>query len=85
MDSPRAEGIKRYGDLPQVDAVLMTVAKIAEAREQSIASIALSRCLAHPSIPSVIASARNVAQLSQLVHLTDLSDKEFAALNAASA
>lgn len=84
VDSPRAEGIERYGDLPQADAVLTQLAKIAEARQQSVASIALSWCLSHPSIPSVIASARNVAQLSELIHLTDLSDEELAALNAAS-
>ena len=85
VDSPRAEGIERYGDLPQADAVLTTLARIADERQKSIASIALSWCLSHPLIPSVIASARNVAQLSQLMQLTELSDDDVSALNAASA
>ncbi|MFK8003609.1 MAG: aldo/keto reductase [Polyangiales bacterium] len=85
VDSPRSVGIERYGDLPQADAVLATLARIAQHKSASIASIALSWCLSHPSVPSVIASARNVAQLSQLIHLTELSDEERAALNAASA
>lgn len=85
VDSPRADGVHRYADLPQSGAVLAALAKIADARNVSIASVALSWCLSHPSVPSVIASARNVAQLSQLVNLTELSVDECSALGAASA
>jgi aryl-alcohol dehydrogenase-like predicted oxidoreductase len=84
VDSPRADGISRYANLPQSDAVLRELAKIADGRKVSIASIALSWCLSHPSVPSVIASARDVAQLSELVGLVQLSDEECAVLNAAS-
>lgn len=84
VDSPRADGIGRYADLPQADAVLHQLAKIAGERNRSLASIALSWCSSHPSVPSVIASARNAAQLMDLVELTDLSDDELKALNAAS-
>lgn len=85
VDSPRAEGISRYADLPEAPAVIRTLEEIAAARGASMGAIALAWCRAHPRIPSVIASARNTEQRDQLLPMmeVELTDDEMKLLNEA--
>lgn len=85
VDSPRADGMSRFADRPQTGAVLRTLTSVAQEHGVPMAAVALAWCRTHPRIPSVIASARNPAQLEQLLPMTtlELSAAQTRALDAA--
>ena len=72
VDSPRAEGMERFADLSQAPKVLAAIETIAQAQGTSMAAVALAWCATHPTIPSVIASARNVPQLKALLPMAEI-------------
>ncbi len=73
VDSPRAEGMSRFADRPQTSAVLAALERIARHRDVEMSAVALAWCCIHPRIDSVIASARTVGQLEQLLPFARLT------------
>ncbi len=73
VDSPRAEGMSRFADRPQTPAVLAALARIARHHDVEMSAVALAWCCTHPRIGSVIASARTVGQLEQLLPAAGLT------------
>jgi aryl-alcohol dehydrogenase-like predicted oxidoreductase len=71
VDSPRAQGAVERLDEHGV-AVLAALDEIAAARGTTQAAVALAWLLAQPTVVAPIASARNVAQLEELLPFTSL-------------
>ena len=67
VDSPRAEGMNRFSEMPESEPVLDALESIAKARGVTMAAIALAWCRANPLVPSTLASGRNIAQLEQVL------------------
>ena len=72
VDSPRAAGATKYLDDRGL-RVLAALDEISAANATSVAAVALAWITAHPTIPSVLASARNTEQLEALLPVLDLS------------
>jgi aryl-alcohol dehydrogenase-like predicted oxidoreductase len=85
VDSPRAAGAREYLDERGL-RVLAVLDDIAAAHDTTASAVSLAWLLAQPTIVAPIASARTVAQLSELLPIADvrLSDEEVARLTAAS-
>ncbi|MGH6886628.1 MAG: aldo/keto reductase [Geminicoccales bacterium] len=86
VDSPRAAKASAHLDARGL-AILAALDEIAAAHETSVASVALAWLAAQPSVAAPIASARNTAQLAELLPMAQLqlSPTELAALATASA
>ncbi|WNV91249.1 aldo/keto reductase [Umezawaea sp. Da 62-37] len=72
VDSPRAAGAAKYLDDRGL-RVLAALDEISAARATSVAAVALAWLTAQPTIPSVLASARNTEQLEALLPVLDLT------------
>ena len=72
VDSPRAAGATKYLDDRGL-RVLAALDEISAANATSVAAVALAWITAQPTIPSVLASARNTEQLEALLPALDLS------------
>jgi aryl-alcohol dehydrogenase-like predicted oxidoreductase len=85
VDSPRAEGAREYLDDRGL-RVLAAIDDIAAAHDVTPSAVSLAWLLAQPTVIAPIASARTVAQLSELLPIADfrLSDEEVARLSDAS-
>jgi aryl-alcohol dehydrogenase-like predicted oxidoreductase len=70
-DSPRSERARQHLDDRGI-AVLGVLDELAAAHDTSLAAVALAWLLAHPSVVSPIASARNTDQLAELLPVADL-------------
>jgi aryl-alcohol dehydrogenase-like predicted oxidoreductase len=86
VDSPRAAGAASYLDDGGA-RVLDALDDVAAAHETTVAAVALAWLAAQPTVVSPIASARDAAQLAELlpVNALRLTDDEVARLSAASA
>jgi aryl-alcohol dehydrogenase-like predicted oxidoreductase len=86
IDSPRSGGASHYLD-DRGRAVLSVLDEVANARGASVASVALAWLAAQPTVVAPIASARNTAQLADLVASVELrlSEDEVRLLSDASA
>jgi aryl-alcohol dehydrogenase-like predicted oxidoreductase len=86
VDSPRAAGAREYLDERGL-RVLAALDTIAAAHHTTASTVSLAWLLAQPTIVAPIASARTVAQLSELLPIANvrLTDEEVARLSAASA
>jgi aryl-alcohol dehydrogenase-like predicted oxidoreductase len=71
VDSPRAAGAAKYLDDRGL-RVLAALDEISSARATSVAAVALAWLTAQPTVPSVLASARNTEQLEALLPVLDL-------------
>jgi aryl-alcohol dehydrogenase-like predicted oxidoreductase len=71
VDSPRAAGATKYLDDRGL-RVLAALDEISSARATSVAAVALAWLTAQPTVPSVLASARNAEQLEGLLPVLDL-------------
>jgi aryl-alcohol dehydrogenase-like predicted oxidoreductase len=71
----------------KANRVLAAMDPIAAAHQVPLGTVALAWLLSKPTVPSVIASARNLDQLQQLLPVAELrlSEAEIASLDAASA
>lgn len=85
VDSPRAAGARKYLDERGL-RVLAALDDIAAAHHITPSAVSLAWLLSQPTIIAPIASARTVAQLSELLPILDvrLADEEVARLSAAS-
>ena len=85
VDSLRAAGAQEYLDVRGL-RVLDALDDIAAARHTTVAAVALAWLLAQPAVVSPIASARTIAQISELLPIADLrlTHEEVARLSAAS-
>jgi aryl-alcohol dehydrogenase (NADP+) len=83
VDSPRAEGAKRYLD-ERGEKMLAALDEIAAAHDTEVAAVALAWLREQPTVLSPIASARNTDQLKPLLASVslELSDDELARLTA---
>jgi aryl-alcohol dehydrogenase-like predicted oxidoreductase len=72
VDSPRAAGATKYLDDRGL-RVLAALDEISAANATSVAAVALAWITAQPTIPSVLASARNTDQLEALLPALDLT------------
>ncbi|HWO66763.1 MAG TPA: aldo/keto reductase [Umezawaea sp.] len=72
VDSPRAAGATKYLDDRGL-RVLAALDEISAANATSVAAVALAWITAQPTIPSVLASARNTEQLEALLPALDLT------------
>lgn len=86
VDSPRAAKASAHLDARGL-AILAALDEIAVAHETSVASVALAWLAAQPTVAAPIASARNTAQLAELLLMAQLqlTPTELAALATASA
>ena len=86
VDSPRAARAREYLDERGL-RVLAALDDIAAAHHTTVSVVSLAWLLAQPTIVAPIASARTVAQLSELLPIADvrLTDEDVARLSAASA
>jgi aryl-alcohol dehydrogenase-like predicted oxidoreductase len=71
VDSPRAQGAREYLD-DRGRAVLAALDEIAAGHEVPVAAVALAWLAARPTVVAPIASARNTAQLADLLPALDL-------------
>ena len=71
VDSPRAAGAAKYLDDRGL-RVLAALDEVSAARATSVAAVALAWLTAQPTVPSVLASARNTEQLEALLPVLDL-------------
>jgi aryl-alcohol dehydrogenase-like predicted oxidoreductase len=71
VDSPRAAGASKYLD-DRGRAVLAALDDVAEARNASVATIALAWLAAQPTVVAPISSARNLQQLPDLIASVEL-------------
>jgi aryl-alcohol dehydrogenase-like predicted oxidoreductase len=71
VDSPRAAGAAKFLDDRGL-RVLAALEEVSGARATSIAAVALAWLTAQPTVPSVLASARNTEQLEALLPVLDL-------------
>ena len=86
VDSPRAQGAAKY--LTETGLrVLAALEQVARSRDTTMAAVALAWLLSRPTVAAPIASARNPAQLAELLPMATLalSPAELAALESASA
>jgi aryl-alcohol dehydrogenase-like predicted oxidoreductase len=72
VDSPRAAGARAYLDARGL-RVLSALDDIAAAHHTTVAAVSLAWLRARPAVIAPIASARTIAQLSELLPFTDLS------------
>ncbi|PRY32637.1 aldo/keto reductase [Umezawaea tangerina] len=72
VDSPRAAGATKFLDDRGL-RVLAALDEISAARATSVAAVALAWLTAQPTVPSVLASARNTEQLDALLPVLDLT------------
>jgi aryl-alcohol dehydrogenase (NADP+) len=72
VDSPRAEGARAYLD-DRGRAVLADLDEIARAHDVPVAAVALAWLRSRPNVVAPIASARDVAQLEQLLPMAELT------------
>ena len=66
VESPRAEAARKYLDEGGA-AVLAALDEVAAAHDTTVAAVAIAWLLAQPRVVSAIASARNTAQLEQML------------------
>ncbi|HEX6340462.1 aldo/keto reductase [Umezawaea sp.] len=71
VDSPRAAGATKYLDDRGL-RVLAALDEISAARATSVGAVALAWITSQPTVPSVLASARNAEQLDALLPVLDL-------------
>jgi aryl-alcohol dehydrogenase-like predicted oxidoreductase len=71
VDSPRAAGATKFLDDRGL-RVLAALDEISSARATSVAAVALAWLTAQPTVPSVLASARDAEQLEALLPVLDL-------------
>ncbi len=71
VDSPRAAGAAKFLDDRGL-RVLAALDEISAANATSVAAVALAWITAQPTVPSVLASARNTEQLEALLPVLDL-------------
>ncbi len=71
VDGPRAEGAREYLD-DRGRAVLAVLDEIAAGHEVPVAAVALAWLAAQPTVVAPIASARNAAQVADLLPVLDL-------------
>jgi aryl-alcohol dehydrogenase-like predicted oxidoreductase len=71
VDSPRAAGASKYLD-DRGRAVLAALDDVAEARNASVATVALAWLAAQPTVVAPISSARNLQQLPDLIASVEL-------------
>ncbi|MHB8796722.1 MAG: aldo/keto reductase [Candidatus Nanopelagicales bacterium] len=85
IDSPRSGKARAYAG-PRSDRLLAELQSVAEAHDVTMAAVALAWLLERPGVPSALASARNVAQLADLLPLGNvhLGADEVRALDQAS-
>lgn len=85
VDSPRAAAAKEYVGA-RGDRVLTVLEQVAAAHQVSMAAVSLAWLLARPTVISPLASARNTAQLADLLPSVDLAltEAEVTALTEAS-
>ncbi len=67
VDSPRASGASKYLEDPRAIGLLAALDDIAASRGAPIASIAIAWLRMQPTVVAPIASARNVAQLAEIL------------------
>jgi aryl-alcohol dehydrogenase-like predicted oxidoreductase len=86
VDSPRAAGAAEYANAKGW-AVLSVLDELAATHDTTVAAVSLAWLAAQPTIAAPIASARNVAQLADLLPVAtlQLSEAELAALTKVSA
>lgn len=86
VDSPRAGSARAYLERPQGPRVLAELDAIAAERGAAPATIALAWLVDRPAVASVLASARDLDQLSALLPVDELrlTDQEKARLDEAS-
>ena len=86
VDSPRADAARAYLDDRGL-RVLAALDEIAAAHHTTLAAVSLAWLLARPTVVAPIASARNAAQLAELLPIEEvrLTREEVARLAAASA
>jgi aryl-alcohol dehydrogenase (NADP+) len=84
VDSQRAEAARAYLDNGG-DAVLEALDQVAEARDTTVAAVALAWLRAHPRVVAPIASARTTEQLEQILPAAalELTPREVDKLSAA--
>lgn len=84
VESVRAKSVEKYQN-EKGWKIVAAVDQIATARDTTISAIALAWLRAHPQVSVPIASARTVAQLTEIMPVVELSVAEIAKLNEASA
>jgi len=86
VDSPRVDAARAYLDDRGL-RVLAALDEIAAAHHTTLAAVSLAWLLARPTVVAPIASARNAAQLAELLPIVEvrLTREEVARLDAASA
>ena len=84
VDSVRADGVKEYQN-DKGWAVIDKLDAIAKAHNSSISAIALAWLRSNPQVSTLIASARTVEQLNEIIEVVHLSDQEVSMLNSVSA
>lgn len=84
VESVRAKSVEKYQN-EKGWKIVAAVDQIATARDTTMSAIALAWLRAHPQVSVPIASARTVAQLTEIMPVVELSVAEIAKLNEASA
>jgi aryl-alcohol dehydrogenase-like predicted oxidoreductase len=86
VDSPRSGGASKYLDDRGI-RVLGALDEISQAHDTTPAAVALAWLASKPTVDAPLASARNTAQLAELLPMADLklTDAELTALDDASA
>lgn len=84
VESVRAKSVEKYQN-EKGWKIVAAVDQIAGARDTTMSAIALAWLRVHPQVSVPIASARTVAQLTEIMPVVELSAAEIAQLNEASA
>lgn len=84
VESVRAKSVEKYQN-EKGWKIVAAVDQIAGARDTTMSAIALAWLRVHPQVSAPIASARTVAQLTEIMPVVELSAAEIAQLNEASA
>jgi len=84
VESVRAKSVERY-QTEKGWKIVAAVDQIAGARDTTMSAIALAWLRVHPQVSAPIASARTVAQLTEIMPVVELSAAEITQLNEASA
>ncbi|CAB4571785.1 MAG: aldo/keto reductase [Actinobacteria bacterium] len=84
VESVRAKSVEKYQN-EKGWKIVAAVDQIANARNTTMSAIALAWLRAHPQVSAPIASARTVAQLTEIMPVVELSGAEITRLNAVSA
>ena len=83
VDSPRAGAAAKYLEDERAVAVLAALDRISEARQTTVAAVALAWVRAQPAVAAPIASARNPQQLAEILPgaTLELTDAELSELS----